>query len=65
MIESEELREKITIQRAMEFFNERQPELGVRLPTFDEWNETENRGDSDPVEWFNSNPEAINELLSQ
>ncbi|MCI0392931.1 MAG: hypothetical protein MOB07_29720 [Acidobacteria bacterium] len=65
MAESEELREKATIHRAMEFFNEIRPELGVQLTTFDEWNEAENRENSDPVEWFNSNPEAVNKLLGQ
>lgn len=63
--ESEDLREKVTIQRAMEFFNETRPELGIRLTAFEEWNETENRENSDPVEWFNNNPEAVNKLLGQ
>jgi hypothetical protein len=49
----------------MEFFNEVRPTLGVRLTTFDEWNENENRENSDPVEWFDRNPEAINKLLGQ
>ena len=62
-IDSEEIRERITIQKAMEFFNDIRPELGARLNTFDEWNETENRENSDPVEWVSNNPEAVNKLL--
>jgi hypothetical protein len=64
-VESEDARERITIQKAMDFFSDIRPELAVRLTTFDEWNETENRENSDPVEWFNSNPEEVNKLLDQ
>lgn len=63
--ESKDLREKMTIQRAMEFFNETRPDLGVRLTTFEEWNGAENRANADPVEWFDRNPEAVNELLNR
>jgi hypothetical protein len=62
-IESEEVRKEFKVRKAMEFFNEIRPELGVRLTTFDEWNETENRDNSDPIQWFTSNPEAANKLL--
>jgi hypothetical protein len=64
-VENEDVRERITIQKAMEFFNDIRPELAVRLTTFGEWNETENRENSDPVKWFSSNPEAVNKLLDQ
>jgi hypothetical protein len=62
-IESEDVRKDFRARKAMEFFNEIRPELGARLTTFDEWNETENRDNSDPIEWFTSNPEAVNKLL--
>lgn len=62
-IESEDVRKDFRVRKAMEFFNEIRPELGARLLTFDEWNETENRDNSDPAQWFSSNPEAINKLL--
>ncbi len=65
MVEDEELREIVTMRRALEFFNQIRPKLGVRLTTFDEWNRSENRENSDPVEWFSSNPEAVNKLLAQ
>lgn len=58
IVESEDVRQRITIQKAMEFFNDIRPELDVRLTTFDEWNEAENRENSDPVEWVRCNPEA-------
>ncbi len=64
MIESEEHREEVTIRKAMEFFHRIRPGLGVRLTTFDEWDDAENREKSDPVEWFNSHPEAVDKLLS-
>jgi len=62
-VESEDVRQRITIQKAMEFFNDIRPGLDVRLTTFDEWNEAENRENSDPVEWVSGNPEAVNQLL--
>jgi hypothetical protein len=64
LFESEDLREEFAIEKAREFFNNIQPKLGVRLTTFEEWNQNENREHSDPVEWFNSHPEAIDKLLS-
>jgi hypothetical protein len=64
-IESEDVRKEFRVRKAMEFFNEIRPELGAQLPTFDEWNETENRENSDPVGWFSSNLEVVNKLLGQ
>lgn len=62
-VENEDVREKLTIQKAMEFFNEMHPELGEQFPSFGEWNENQNRENSNPVEWFNSNPGAVNKIL--
>jgi len=62
-IESEDVRKDFRVRKAMEFFNQIRPELGARLTTFDEWNETENRDNADPVQWFTSNQEAVNKLL--
>lgn len=65
MIESEDLREEITIRKAMEFFHRIRPGLGVRLTTFDEWNEINNQDNSDPLTWFEANPEAVEKILNQ
>jgi len=65
MIQSPERREEFAAGKALEFFNDSRPGLGVRLPTFDEWNETENRDNSDPLTWFEANPGLIETLLNQ
>jgi len=60
MVTEEETREKITLQRAWEFFYSIQPELGVRLTSFEEWNEQHNTSNADPLEWFAQNPDVLN-----
>jgi hypothetical protein len=64
ILNSEELRRKITLRRAIEFFNEIRPELDIRLSTFEEWDESENAERQDPLEWFRSNQNIIHDLLS-
>lgn len=53
MVTSEEMREKVILQRAIEFFNEMRSELGAEIITFEEWNESENKENANPVEWLN------------
>lgn len=65
MLISEDRFEQVKLLKATAFFNDTRPELGVRLTIFEEWNQNENGENSDPVEWFNSNPEAVNKLLGQ
>ncbi len=64
LFESEDLRSQYTARKALEFFNGR-PELGVRLITFEEWNQTRNLENADPVEWLNRNSDAVNQLLGR
>lgn len=59
MVTSEEMREKVILQKAIEFFNEMRSELGAELITFEEWNKAENKENADPVEWFNRDREGI------
>jgi hypothetical protein len=62
MVSEEETREKITLQRAWEFFNSVRPELNVRMTSFEEWNEQHNTSQADPLEWFAKNPDAVANL---
>lgn len=64
MIEAEDHRERVTLQRAQEFFNDIRPDLNVRMSTFDEWNAIENEGNADPVKWFKENPTQVRDLLT-
>lgn len=59
MVGKDEIREKITLQKAFEFFNDERPELGIRFTTFEEWNTKENKENADPYQWFSRNPEEI------
>ncbi len=65
MVTSQKLREEITTRRAEEFFNRIRPELGQKLSTFWEWDQDHNADRSDPVEWFNTNPQGIFEELDR
>jgi post-segregation antitoxin (ccd killing protein) len=62
MVSEEETREKITLQRAWEFFYSIRPELGVRMTSFEEWDEQRNTSQADPLEWFAQNPQAVESL---
>jgi hypothetical protein len=62
MVDGEETREKITLQRAWEFFGSIRPELGVRMTSFEEWNEHHNTHKADPLEWFAQNPDVLEKL---
>lgn len=64
-IQNESKLVEITVREALEFFNEHRPDLLVRLATFEEWNETQNTEQSDPLEWFNANQEIVDKLLNQ
>lgn len=59
VIKSEARREEIRIANAAEFFSEVRPDLGIRLTSFDEWDDEHNPDQSDPVEWFNAEPQEI------
>lgn len=65
MVTSEERRERITLQKAAEFFNELRPDLGVILTTFEEWNENENQENAEPLDWFNRDLHGILKELEQ
>lgn len=65
MITGKRQREQYTLRSAAEYFNELQPELGLRLSTFAEWNEQHNAEAGDPLEWFNQDPQGIFEELEQ
>lgn len=65
MVTSEERRERITLQKAAEFFNGLRPDLGVTLSTFEEWNESENQENAEPLEWFNRDLHGILKELEQ
>ena len=58
MVQEEETREKITLQRAWEFFGSIRPELGLRMTSFEEWNTKHNSERADPLEWFEQNPDV-------
>ena len=59
---SEEMQEKITLQRAGEFFTRVRPELGVRMTSFEEWDELHNEERREPLTWFAQNPHVIETL---
>jgi hypothetical protein len=65
MITGNHQRERYTLRSAAEYFNQLQPELGLRLSTFDEWDEQHNAESSDPLEWFNRDPQRIFEELER
>lgn len=65
MITGKQQRERYTLRSASEYFNELQPELGLRLSTFDEWDEQHNAESCDPLEWFNRDPQRIFEELER
>ena len=54
------LRQLWHLQRAWEFFCVNRPELGVKLTSFEEWNEQHNTDKADPLEWFAQNPDVLN-----
>lgn len=65
MITGNHQRERYTLRSAAEYFNQLQPELGLRLSTFDEWDEQHNAESCDPLEWFNRDPQKIFEELER
>lgn len=58
MVNEEATREKITLQRAWEYFSLHHPEFGVTMTSFDEWNTQHNSERADPLEWFEQNPDV-------
>ncbi len=64
MITGERQREKFMLSKAAEFF-ELKPEHGVRLSTFEEWDEAHNAERLDPLNWFNRDPQGIFDELDR
>ena len=65
MITSDRQRERYTLRYAVEYFNKHHPELGIRISTFEEWDETHNPDRCDPQEWFNADPQKIFDELDR
>lgn len=65
MVSEEETREKITLQRAWEFFYSVHPEFGISLTSFEEWDEQHNSERADPLKWFTENPQLIEETFNR
>lgn len=64
-IESPTRREAFTLDKAETFFNGVRPDLGVRLTTFQEWNEQYNPEACDPLDWCAKNPHLLEELFKR
>jgi hypothetical protein len=62
MVSEEETRERITLQRAWEFFGSIRPELGVRMTSFEEWDKQHNTERVEPLEWLAKNPDVFENL---
>ena len=62
-VDSETRREEIRLKRAFEFFTDIRPELGIRLISFDDWDENHNAERCDPMEnddrFFNALMERV------
>lgn len=65
MITGKRQLEWFTLRKAAEFFNEKRPELGLRLAAFDEWDENHNADHRDPLDWYNADPQGIFEELDR
>jgi hypothetical protein len=57
--------ERFMLRTAAEFFNEQRPELGVRLSTFEEWDQRHNPKSRSPLEWLDADPQAILDELDR